>query len=155
MKIRIPFPTTAVILFGAIVLTACTPAQNNQTVDPAPSPSQVQPVVTDAPEDQDQTRRSDVKQISTAITQYVTEPGNALADFGVVPVCNRQKIEIGTGSGNMDLGSFLVPDYLVRIPFDPAKGSDEATGYAICNNQKGETVIWSLHSDATKLNSAK
>jgi prepilin-type N-terminal cleavage/methylation domain-containing protein len=78
-------------------------------------------------------RQSDVTQILNAITQYTAKQGNQLSDLGTIPNCTPgPAVAVGTGSGNLDLSTNLVPTYIVAIPKDPQVGTDANTGYTAC-----------------------
>lgn len=77
-------------------------------------------------------RSSDATQILNAVTQYTSEQGNALAGLGTIPLCSATPAPIGSGTGNVNLATTLVPTYLVAIPKDPQVGTDANTGYTIC-----------------------
>lgn len=84
----------------------------------------------------DATRRSDITNILSAMSQYLTDGGTfaADADGDAIPNCSTSTIEVGTGAGvyDIDEGGRLVPTYLVAIPADPTTGSAAATGYEVC-----------------------
>lgn len=84
-------------------------------------------------------RSSDVVQILNAVTQYTSEQGQALADLGTIPACTGTPAAIGTGGVN--LGTNLVPDYVVAIPTDPSDGDAADTGYTICTTGAGRVQI--------------
>jgi prepilin-type N-terminal cleavage/methylation domain-containing protein len=84
-------------------------------------------------------RSSDVLQILNAITQYTSEQGQSLADFGTIPTCPTVVL-IGTGSGNLDPTTRLVDKYIVGIPMDPSTGTTANTGYNICKTGTSNRV---------------
>lgn len=86
-------------------------------------------------------RSSDVTQILNAVTQYTSEQGNLLGDLGTIPLCTDTPAAIGTGTGNVNLATNLVPAYLVAIPMDPANGTAENTGYTICQTANARVQI--------------
>lgn len=96
-------------------------------------------------------RSSDVTQILNAITQFTSEVGNSLSGLtggATVPDCDAStgptSIQLGTGTGNLDLTAELVPTYLVELPRDPSTGTEEATGYAVCVAGSGRITVLSL-----------
>ena len=89
----------------------------------------------------DTTRSSDVRQILNAITQYVYEEGHAIGDFGTITACATGADAIGTGVGNVNLGSILIDEYIVAIPVDPDGGTEVDTGYTICLTPGGRVEI--------------
>lgn len=89
-------------------------------------------------------RSSDVTAILNAVTQYTSEQGNALGDFGTIPLCSATPADIGEDDGNIDLAALLVDEYIVAIPVDPSvpaeNGADD-TGYDICQTDGGRVEI--------------
>lgn len=85
-------------------------------------------------------RRSDVTQILNAITQYTTQQGNTLAGLGTIPTCPTLE-DIGTGVGNLNLATGLVPNYIVAIPTDPNGGTASDTLYDICQTAGGRVTV--------------
>ncbi len=79
-------------------------------------------------------RRSDVTQILNAVTQYTSQSGNLIGDFGTIPNCTTDVLIIGTtvDPDYIDLSTLLVPTYVVGIPKDPTGGTAANTGYTIC-----------------------
>jgi len=111
-------------------------------------------------------RSSDVTQILNAVTQYTSEAGSghSLADFGTIPACltsgtEQQKTDamafIGTGSGNIDLTTDLVDEYIVGIPMDPLSGTAANTGYKICQTTGGRVEIKAPAAENSKVISVK
>ena len=101
-------------------------------------------------------RSSDVMQILNAVTQYTSEEGHTLGDLGTIPTCpttGLPTVNIGTGEGLINLGAKLVPDYLVAIPKDPVAtvGTDENTGYAICQKTEGGRIQVSATAEGDKI----
>lgn len=86
-------------------------------------------------------RSSDVAQILNAATQYTSEQGNDVSDFGTIPLCTATPAPIGTGAGNINLGTLLVDEYIVAIPEDPSTGTAADTGYTICQTTGGRIQI--------------
>jgi len=76
-------------------------------------------------------RSSDATQILNAITQFVSD-GNTLGTLGTIPLCATDTVTIGSGVGNLNLATNLVPVYISAIPKDPTAGTDADTGYTIC-----------------------
>lgn len=81
-------------------------------------------------------RSSDVLQILNAVTQYTSEQGNSVNDFGTINACTGTPTIVGTTTGAageyVNLSTLLVPDYVISIPRDPDTGTDANTGYTIC-----------------------
>lgn len=85
----------------------------------------------------DAQRSADVNAILSAVTQYTTD-GKTLPTG--ITACDTAEwttgTPIGTGTGNIDLGSVLTgtgdADYMVGIPMDPSDGDAADTGYVIC-----------------------
>lgn len=89
-------------------------------------------------------RSADVAQILNAVTQYTSEQGNAIGDFGIITNCTTGTDPIGTDTvnGSIDLSSQLVEEYIVEIPMDPQPAGTAAnTGYAICVTDAGRVEI--------------
>jgi prepilin-type N-terminal cleavage/methylation domain-containing protein len=86
-------------------------------------------------------RSSDVTTILNAVTQYTSEEGNALGDLGTIPLCTATPAQIGSGSGNVNLSTTLVDEYIVAVPKDPSGGTDAATGYTICQTSGGRVQV--------------
>lgn len=100
-------------------------------------------------------RSADVAEILSAVTQYTSEQGNALDDFGVITLCTAGSNAIGTGVGNINIATLVVPDYLVAIPQDPRTGSPENTGYTICMSEGGRVQIDAPSAENGKIISVK
>lgn len=77
-------------------------------------------------------RSADVSLILSAITEYTSQQGAQLSDLGSIPLCSASHAAIGSGNGNVNLATKLVPDPLVAMPQDPSTGTDANTGYTIC-----------------------
>lgn len=86
------------------------------------------------------TRQADVTQILNAMTQYTSEQGNQLSDFGTIPVCPTVA-SLGTASGNIDLSTLLVDEYIVAIPIDPTTGTAADTGYTVCRTAGNRITV--------------
>ena len=100
------------------------------------------------------TRSSDVLQILNAVTQYTSEQGHTVAGLGTIPTCAATPAgtPIGTGTNNVNLGTTLVPDYIVGIPVDPSGGTYTAadTGYNICTTAGSRIKIMSRGAEGGK-----
>jgi len=103
----------------------------------------------------DNTREAHVYQIWEAVNRkYIEEGSWSCGALGALPflVDSENKpvfVEIGSGSGNYDLLSCLVPDYLSKPLFDPRQGSLEATGYQIWQHPVTRKVsIYSLYAES-------
>lgn len=94
-------------------------------------------------------RSSDVSQILNAVTQYTSEEGHAVADLGTIDACTTGETAIGTDTGNVDLGSTLVDEYIIAIPEDPSVGTAADTGYTICTSN-GRIQIDAPHAEDGK-----
>ncbi len=86
-------------------------------------------------------RSSDVTQILNAVTQYTSEQGNAIGDFGTLAVCGVGTSNVGTGVGNINLETLLVDEYLIAIPTDPSGGTAADTGYDLCVTTGGRVQV--------------
>ncbi|MCC7303858.1 type II secretion system protein [bacterium] len=92
-------------------------------------------------------RSSDVQQILNAVTQYTSEQGHVLADFGTVPQCSTTPAPISavtTGTppaGTINLYTLLVDAYIADIPKDPTGGTAADTGYTICQTTGGRVQV--------------
>lgn len=85
----------------------------------------------------DNTRQSHLYQIWEAVTKKQSLEGRwQCGNQGFLPHDVDQDNKpifkyIGTGSGNYDLFSCLIPDYLPKTLMDPKQGSEQNTGYQI------------------------
>lgn len=92
-------------------------------------------------------RSSDVMQILNGVTQYTSEQGHALADFGTIPLCTTTPAPISavtTGTppaGTVNLYTLLVDTYIADIPKDPSTGSAADTGYTICQTSGARVQV--------------
>lgn len=86
-------------------------------------------------------RSADVAQILNAVTEYTSEEGNTLAGLGTIPNCSATPARIGSGSGNVNLATNLVDEYIVAIPKDPQGGTDADTDYTICQTDGGRVQV--------------
>jgi len=86
------------------------------------------------------TRSADVTAILNAVTQYTSEQGNALSDFGTIATCPTTSA-VGTGAGNINLATLLVDEFIVAIPLDPSSGTAADTGYTICQTTGARVQI--------------
>jgi len=120
-----------IIILASVTLIAVNPAKNFAAA-------------------RDTQRKTDVTLILNAITQYTSERGNLLSDFGNLPECNAGGAEIGTGANKIDLGEILVPAYLIDIPTDPETGTDAATRYTICKSRQDEIRISAPGAEGTE-----
>ncbi len=114
-----------IIILATITIVAINPAKNFRDT-------------------RDAQRNANVSAILNAITQYTSEQGNALGDFGTIPACTtdwKVGAKIGTDTGNINLATRLVPDFIVEIPMDPTGGTAEDTGYVICSTAEGRVQI--------------
>jgi len=87
----------------------------------------------------DTQRRNDIYQIANSIYQFTIE------NNGVFPVSipkgEANKRMLGTALGNVDLSGELVPMYMSQMPYDPVKGSPEATEYWVYLKSDGRIVL--------------
>jgi type IV pilus assembly protein PilA len=89
-------------------------------------------------------RSSDVSAILNAVTQYTSEQGHTIGDFGTIAVCTSGTTPIGTDTvaGEVDLSALLVDEYIIEIPRDPSQDeTSTATGYTICQTDGGRVQI--------------
>lgn len=123
-----------IIILAAITIIAINPAKNFRDTRNAQ-------------------RASDVNAILNAVTQY-TSDGGTLSDLGDIAKCKDendidQSTKIGTEAeeGYVNLAAKFVGtegnavDLLVAIPKDPSNGTDEDTGYTICETEGGRVQI--------------
>lgn len=87
------------------------------------------------------TRSADVTQILNAVTQYTSEEGHAIGDFGAITACTAGADCIGTDAACKNIGTILVDEYIVAVPQDPTTGGDADTGYTICITAGGRVQI--------------
>jgi len=81
----------------------------------------------------DTQRRADVTTISAAIVAFMADPvnrGNLPA--GITTLCSTGQHNIGSGTGNLDLGAIVAPDFVAALPIDPTGGTVGDTGYQVC-----------------------
>ena len=88
-------------------------------------------------------RSAEVSELLNAITQYTSEEGNNIADFGTITSCTTGTSNIGSGTGEIDLETLLVDEYIVEIPVDPSvdAATSTDTGYDICITDSGRIQI--------------
>lgn len=101
------------------------------------------------------TRQSDATAILNAVTQYTSEEGNQLSDLGTIPLCTATPAAIGDDTGNVDLATTLVDEFIVGIPVDPQGGTDADTGYTICQTAGGRVQIDAPGAENGKVISVK
>jgi len=80
-------------------------------------------------------RSAHLASILDAVTQYTSEAGNTLTLMNsgtVLPLCSASPVAIGSGVGNANLATTLVPTYIAAMPIDPSVGTAANTGYSIC-----------------------
>lgn len=120
-----------IIILAAITIIAINPAKNFRDTRNAQ-------------------RASDVNAILNAVTQYTSEHNKKLSDLGTIAKCedadgNAQSTKIGTKNetGYVNLVPTLVEDadLIVAIPMDPSTGTEEDTGYTICETSGGRVQI--------------
>lgn len=83
-------------------------------------------------------READLMTIETAFLMYWSYTGTSIDTLFDIPTCSSSSSYIGTDSGNVDLGSILVDEYLMAMPTDPLEGDQGNTGYAICKTSEGK-----------------
>ncbi len=86
-------------------------------------------------------RSADVSELLNAVTQFTSEEGRALADLGTIPLCEDGVTAATIGTSEVDLSASLVDEFIVEIPKDPTNGTDENTGYTICQTDGGRVEI--------------
>lgn len=86
----------------------------------------------------DTQRRADLREITSAIYQYSVDNNGQLPSG--IPTGESNALNIGTGTGNLDLGAVLVPTYISKIPADPLNGTDADTQYTIFQTSSGRIV---------------
>ncbi len=116
-----------IAILATITIVAINPARNFQ-------------------ETRDTERQSEINQILNAVTQYTSEQGNSVDDFGTINACTATPTGIGTtvpvNPGDfVNLATLLVDDYIVEIPSDPLGGTAADTGYTICLTTGGRVQI--------------
>lgn len=107
-------------------------------------------------ETRDTSRRSDINTILNAVSQYLSKENNDISSLetaasNTIPFCDavlpdpdRAPIGIGgaTPTDEIDLSGALVDEYLVAIPTDPSGGTDDLTGYEMCQTTGGRITIY-------------
>jgi len=99
-------------------------------------------------------RSSDVAEILSAVTQYISEQGHTIGDFANVTTCPTTKA-IGTTAGNVNLTTLLVDSYIVGIPTDPSVGTAGDTGYTICKTVTSRVTVTAPNAENGKTISVK
>ena len=91
-------------------------------------------------------RWSHVNSILNAIGQNIVDnKGSFNCSAGSLPI---SKTQLGSGNGNYDIESCLVPVYISTMPLDPLNGSLTATGYSIIYSTSTKNVtIFSLNAE--------
>ena len=98
-------------------------------------------------------RSSDVTSILNAVTQYTSEEGNHIDNFGAIATCPELS---SIGTDGVNLASLLVEEYIVEIPKDPQPaGTDADTGYDICRTTTGRVEISAPNAEGGKTISVK
>lgn len=88
----------------------------------------------------DTQRRSDVNAILNAVGQYMVDNNGDLSALGI-PTGTASAAIIGSGGGEVDICSDLVPTYIAQLPVDPQTGS-----YTDCTNY---TTSYTISQSAT------
>lgn len=87
-------------------------------------------------------RSSNVETILNAVGQNLADNKGVFTCPGeTVPISPATADNIGTGSGNVNLASCLVPTYVPAIPFDPTGGSATDTLYTIVVDAVGRYTV--------------
>ncbi len=87
-------------------------------------------------------RSSNVETILNAVGQNLADNKGVFTCPGeTVPISPASADNIGTGSGNVNLASCLVPTYVPAIPFDPTGGSSTDTLYTIVVDTVGRYTV--------------
>ena len=95
-------------------------------------------------------RSLDVLQILNASTQYASEQGHTLAGLGTISTCPTMT-KLGTASGNLDLTTVLVDEYIVGIPQDPSTGNAADTGYEMCKTSGNRVTVIAPDAELSKV----
>ena len=98
-------------------------------------------------------RSADVAEILNAVTQYTSEQGNSIDDFGAITACTVGSDVIGTS--DINLGTLLVDEFMVAIPVDPDGGDAADTLYTICLTAGGRVQIDAPNAENGKTISVK
>ncbi len=88
-------------------------------------------------------RRSDVRALASALSQQASDQ-NGGAPYSGLTITPQ---EIGTGAGNLDLTSLLVPTYLAAIPKDPSTGTNADTQYRAYIDTQSRIIVDSVASE--------
>jgi prepilin-type N-terminal cleavage/methylation domain-containing protein len=104
-------------------------------------------------------RSSDVLQILNAVTQYTSEQGHNIADFGTIALCTATPDHVGTDPANVNLATLLVDTYIVGIPKDPGAGgtvgTDADTQYTICRTAGNRVQVDAPLAENSKIVTVK
>ena len=76
----------------------------------------------------DTQRRNDVTAVLNSIGQYMADNDGLFTGCVALPGTTT---EIGTGVGNVNIESCIVPTYISTMPMDPDGGTAAATGYSV------------------------
>ena len=76
----------------------------------------------------DTQRRNDVTAVLNSIGQYMADNDGLFTGCVALP---GTATEIGTGVGNVNIESCIVPTYISTMPMDPDGGTAAATGYSV------------------------
>lgn len=95
-------------------------------------------------------RITDLNQLQDAISQFEIENGILQDNVNLrLPICPN-KIEIGTESNRLDLSELLIPKYLIKMPYDPQKGSFEESGYTYCLEEEDRFRLDAIHAEKNR-----
>lgn len=108
--------------------------------------------------DRDQQRLGDVTSIRLALLQYQvanlslpTEIDNDVDSYQIIGIssedCSATCGDMTVAASCIDLSQYLIPDYLITMPYDPLSGSDENGGYYVNLLTDGTLVLGSCHAE--------
>lgn len=101
----------------------------------------------------DTQRRNIITELANSITLYLSEEGNSLDTLGTaagasIPTCPAV-VSIGTATGNINLSSVLVEEFIGQIPTDPLSGTTGDTGFSLCQSGGGRFRITAVGEDSS------
>jgi prepilin-type N-terminal cleavage/methylation domain-containing protein len=89
------------------------------------------------------TRSANVNTILNAVTQNIAENGSFVCTAGAISTTTATNM--GSGTGDYDICSCLVPTYVAEMPFDPSDGS-----YTDCTTyDSGYTIVKTAENRVT------
>jgi prepilin-type N-terminal cleavage/methylation domain-containing protein len=90
----------------------------------------------------DAQRSSNVNTILNAISQRMADARGLWTASGSCPASLPSTATVvGSGSGNLNLASCLVPTYVSTMVVDPSRGTTASTGYTVNRDSNGRVTV--------------